>query len=80
MLVPHAIKRLARRHAGERGLTETEALELFSAVLDGGSAEFELGALLGALATRPLAPSELAGFSRATQARLNRLEIGRAHV
>ena len=75
MLVPHAIKRLARRHAGERSLNETEALELFSAVLDGGSGELELGALLGVLATRPLAPPELAGFRAATQARLNRLAL-----
>jgi len=76
MLVPHAIKRLARRHAGERDLTEPEALEVFSAVLDGGVAELELGALLGALATKPLAPAELTGFRRATQARLNRLAAG----
>jgi anthranilate phosphoribosyltransferase len=73
MLVPHAIKTIACRHAGERELSESEALELFGAVLDGGVAELELGALLGALATRPLAPAELAGFRRATQARLNRL-------
>jgi anthranilate phosphoribosyltransferase len=73
MLVPHAIKRIACRHAGERELAEPEARELFAAVLDGGVAELELGALLGALATRPLAPSELVGFRRTTQARLNRL-------
>ena len=76
MLVPHAIRRLVCRHAGERDLTEPEALEVFSAVLDGGVAELELGALLGALASRPLAAAELAGFSRATQARLNRLVAG----
>jgi anthranilate phosphoribosyltransferase len=73
MLVSHAIKTIASRRAGERELTESEALGLFAAVLDGGVAELELGALLGALATRPLAPSELVGFRRATQARLNRL-------
>jgi anthranilate phosphoribosyltransferase len=75
MLVPQAIKRLACRHAGEHNLTESEALELCSAVLDGGISEFELGALLGVLAIRPLAPQELAGFRRAAQARLNRLAV-----
>lgn len=73
MLVPQAIKRLACRDTGERILAETEAFEVFSAALDGGIDEFELGALLGALATRPLASPELAGFRRATQQRLNRL-------
>ena len=76
MLVPHAIKRLVWRRPGERDLTEPEALELFSAVLDGGVAELELGALLGALAAKPLTAAELAGFRRATQARLNRLAAG----
>ena len=75
MLVPQAIKRLVCRHAGEHNLTESEALELCSAVLDGGISEFELGALLGVLASRPLAPPELAGFRRAAQARLNRLTV-----
>jgi len=73
--VPQAIKRLACRDTGERNLTETEAFGIFSAALDGGIDDFELGALLGALATRPLAPPELAGFRRATQPRLNRLAL-----
>lgn len=73
MLVPQAIKRLAGEVRHERDLAESEALELLSALLDGGVAELELGALLGAMAMKALAPSELAGFRRATQARANRL-------
>jgi anthranilate phosphoribosyltransferase len=57
MLVPHAIKRLVCRRAGERDLTEPEALELFAAILDGGVAELELGALHGAVAPKPRAPA-----------------------
>jgi anthranilate phosphoribosyltransferase len=73
MIAVNAIKRLACRKAGEHNLSEPDAFEVFSAALDGGVGEFELGALLGVLATRPLAPPELAGFRRAAQARLNRL-------
>jgi len=73
MLVPQAIKRLSRQAAHERDLTEPEAIELFSALLDGGVAELELGALLGAMTMKALAPSELTGFRRAVQARVNRL-------
>lgn len=73
MLVPQAIKRLTGQIGHERDLVESEALELFSALLDGGVAELELGALLGTMAMKTLAPSELIGFRRAAQARVNRL-------
>ena len=73
MLVAHAIKTRAWRNAGEHRLSESGAFDVFSAVLDGGVGEFELGALFGVLATRPLAPPELGGFRHAAQARLSRL-------
>ena len=73
MRVPQAIKRLTGQVEHEHDLTEPQAFELFSALLDGGVAELELGALLGAMATKALAPSELIGFRRAAQARVNRL-------
>jgi anthranilate phosphoribosyltransferase len=72
MPAAHAIKRLACRNTGEHFLSEPDAFEIFSAALDGGVGEFELGALLGVLATRPLGSPELAGFRHAAQARLNR--------
>lgn len=73
MLVRRAIKRFTSQIEDERDLTESEALELFSALLDSGVAELELGALLGTMAMKALVPSELIGFRRATQARVNRL-------
>lgn len=73
MRVPQAVKRLTSQTEHERDLAESEALELFSALLDGGVAELELGALLGTMAMKALAPSELIGFRRAAQARVNRL-------
>jgi anthranilate phosphoribosyltransferase len=73
MLVAHAIKRLTGQVANERDLTETEALELMAALLDGGVAELEIGVLLGAMAMKSLAASELTGFRHATQARVNRV-------
>lgn len=75
MLVRRAIKKLTGQIEHERDLAEPEAMELFSALLDDGVAELELGALLGAMAMKALAPSELIGFRRATQARVNRLPI-----
>ena len=54
-------------------MTEPEAFDLFSALLDGGVPEIELGAMLTALAMKPLAPEALSGFYRAARGRLNRL-------
>ena len=64
-----------RRIAGDRpgSMTESEAFDLFSALLDGGVPEMELGALLMALATRTIAAAELSGFYRATKGRTHRL-------
>lgn len=73
MLVAQAIRRLTSQIEHERDLAEFEALALFSALLDGGVADLELGALLGAMGMKALAPSELIGFRRAAQARVNRL-------
>ena len=73
MIVARALKMLAGRHAEEHDLAEIDAFELFSAMLDGGIAEIELGAGLAALAMKQLAPTEIAGFRRALQGRLNRL-------
>ncbi len=73
MIVARALKTLAWKHAEQHDLAEIDAFELFSAMLDGGVGELELGAALAALAMKPLAPTEIAGFRRALQARLNRL-------
>ena len=73
MIAFNALRRLMRPPTRGNELGESEACELFSAMLDGGIGEPELGALLAALALRPLAAAELAGFSRAARNRINRL-------
>jgi len=73
MVVARALKTLAGKRAEQHDLAEIDAFELFSAMLDGGVGELELGATLAALAMKPLAPTEIAGYRRALQARLNRL-------
>ncbi len=69
------IAQLLRRIAADPldGMTEDEAFDLFSALLDGGVPEMELGALLTALAMKSLATEELSGFYRAARGRMNRL-------
>lgn len=59
---------------GQTSLTETEAYTLFSAMLDEGLADLELGALLYALRAKGESLEELLGFKRAVSERLYRLE------
>lgn len=75
MIVARALQVLVRGDDRARDLPERDAFELFSAVLDGGVPELELGAALAALGMKRLAPSEIAGFRRALQRRLNRLDV-----
>ena len=70
MIAP-LLKRIAEHCVGP--MTEAEAFDLFSALLDGGVPEMELGALLTAIALKPVTPEELSGFYRAARGRLNRL-------
>ncbi len=73
MRIAQLIRQLASPCADERELSEAQSCELFGALLDHGVAELETGAVLTALALRPLAAAEVAGLRRAAQARLNRL-------
>jgi anthranilate phosphoribosyltransferase len=57
------------------GLTEASAHDLFSAMLDGGVPDLELGALLASLALRHETAEELIGFQRATAERVYALEV-----
>jgi anthranilate phosphoribosyltransferase len=72
MSITQVLRTLARASGGGE-LGERAAELVFAAVLDGGVEELELGALLGALSTRPLGGGELAGFARAAAARGARL-------
>ena len=73
MIVARALKTLVWKRAEQRELAEIDAFALFSAMLDGGVGELELGAVLAALAMKPPVATEMAGFRRALQVRLNRL-------
>jgi anthranilate phosphoribosyltransferase len=75
MSITQALRTLARADGGDGELGVQPAAELFAGLLDGGAHELELGAVLGALAMRPLAAGELAGFARAAAARSARLGL-----
>lgn len=75
MSITQAMRTLARADGGDGQLGAQAAGELFAGLLDGAAQELELGAFLAALAMRPLAAGELAGFSRAAGARVARLAV-----
>ena len=73
-MIPPLLKRIAGRCP--EPMTEAEAFDLFAALLDGAVPEMELGALLTALALKPMDPEQLSGFYRAARGRINRLAPG----
>ena len=73
MKIAQLLKRIMANAPG--GLSESEACDLFSALLDGDLPELELGALLTALSRREITTDELAGFYRAARGRLRRLSL-----
>lgn len=70
----HYLKALADRDSDTGGLREAEAHALFSAMLDGGVPDLELGALLAVLQQRGESTEELIGFQRASGERTYTLE------
>lgn len=68
------IKEIGRGRDGSRNLSDDQAFELMSAILDGGVPDLELGAILIAMRMKSEADSELRGFYRAIDSRLNRLK------
>lgn len=72
MIVAQLLRRLTAQPDGQ--LSAEEACELFSAMLDGGIAEIELGALLTALAMR-VGAEELTGFHAAARGHVNRIPL-----
>lgn len=73
----HCLKEISRVE-NPRDLPEPDAFELFSAMLDGGVPELELGALLVALRMKGESLTELLGFQRALQDRLCRIPFPQA--
>jgi len=71
MIAAQLLKRVIGRPPGD--MSEAEAFELFSAILDGGLPELELGALLAAVEMKTASTDEVAGFYRAARGRINRL-------
>ncbi len=68
------IREIGRGREGAADLDEETACTLYGAMLDGRVAELELGALLIALRIKGESLAELAGFYRAMQQRLLRLD------
>lgn len=69
------IREIGRGRDGSRDLDDEQAYELMSAMLDGGVPDLELGGLLIAMRMKSEADSELRGFHRALDERLNRIAL-----
>lgn len=69
------IKEIGRGVSGARDLPEADAYYLFSALLDGGVPELELGAILLSMRNKTESVSELLGFQRAVGERQARLQV-----
>lgn len=74
MSLTQVMKRLCGETERTGELDEREAFLLFSAMLDGGMDELELGAALALLERRPVALAELLGFGTALAQRCSRLK------
>ena len=73
MSFAHYLKQIGRGAEGPANLSEHDAYQLFSAVLDGGVPELELGAVLLAMRVKSESLPELLGFYSALDERLSRL-------
>lgn len=69
----HIMKRLGQAQDQHAALAEEDARQLFSAMLDAGLPDLELGAALTALQWRAHSPMQLLGMHRAMRERLYRL-------
>lgn len=75
MTLPELIKEIGRGAKGARSLPEDEAAALFSAMLEGGVPDLELGAILLALRIKSESDEELIGFCRAMQRATRVLQV-----
>ena len=74
MSIARFIKHLVNDADAPRDLSESDAHDLFAAMLDGGVSDLELGACLCALKMKAASTVELLGFYRAASERLHRLK------
>ena len=70
MSYAHLVKSLSEARGADFTADPGEMQQLFAAMLDGGVPELELGALIVALANRPISPAMLMDFSAALSARV----------
>ena len=75
MSIAQTLRAITRADGGDGLLDERAAAALLGSLLDGGVDELEFGAVLGALAMRPLGAGELAGFCRTIVSRSARLDF-----
>ena len=68
------IKELGRGHEGAKDLSFEDAYRMYSAMLDGGVPELELGAILMAMRIKTESMAEILGFYQAVDERLYRLK------
>jgi len=80
MAIAQYIKEIGRGKEGARSLTEAQAHDLMSQVLDGQVSDLELGAFALAMRIKGESVTELAGFLAATHARCIHIEPTRPMV
>jgi anthranilate phosphoribosyltransferase len=80
MAIAHYIKEIGRGKEGARSLTEVQAHDLMSQVLDGQVTDLELGAFVIAMRIKGETALELSGFLRATHERCLSLDTSRASI
>ncbi|HWH83503.1 MAG TPA: DNA-binding protein YbiB [Burkholderiaceae bacterium] len=80
MAIANYIKEIGRGKDGARALTEPQAFDLMSQVLDGQVSDLEIGAFALAMRIKGETPDELAGFLRAAQQRCITVPITRPTV
>lgn len=71
----HYIKELGRGAEGARDLATAEAYQLYSAILDGGVPDLELGAIIIALRVKGESLDEMLGFMLAVKERTHALRL-----
>ena len=80
MSYAHYIKEIGRGEHGARDLSEHDAYQLFSAMLDGGVPDLELGAIILSMRNKTESLSELVGMHRAAGERLHHLSLPASHA
>ncbi len=80
MSYAHYIKEIGRGEHGARDLSEHDAYQLFSAMLDGGVPDLELGAIILSMRNKTESLDELIGMVRASNERLYHLRAPSGHA